>query len=84
MDDFIRYLRRIVNVPEPTLRKIVSEINDYYQLSAEEYVKKRHVELRHQGNYKNENIYRIIQEEVQARRFPQELSLRQIRRIIYG
>ena len=84
MDDFIRYLRRIVNVPEPILRKILNEVNDYYLLTVDEFVQKRHVELRHQGKYKNEDIYRIIQEEVESRRFPRELTIRQIRRIIYG
>jgi hypothetical protein len=84
VDQFIRHLQSIVQVPEPVLRKIISELKEYYSLSANDYIRERHQELRRQGTLQNDQIYELIQEELGERRFPQELSLRQIRRVIYG
>lgn len=84
MDRFIRHLQNIVQVPEPVLRKIISEIMEYYSISAPEFIRRRHQELRRLGVMQNEEIYQLIQQELQERRFPQEFSIRQIRRMIYG
>ncbi len=84
MNEFIRHLQSIVQVPEPVLRKIVNEVRDFYSLPSRDFIRRRHQELRRQGALHNEEIYQLIQEELKDRRFPQEMSIRQIRRAIYG
>jgi hypothetical protein len=84
MEQFLQYLRTIVDVPEAVLRKILAEVNEYYSLTPEEFIRRRHSELRATGKYRNAEIYEILKREIVQRRFPRELSIRQIRRIIYG
>ncbi|MFQ3546869.1 MAG: hypothetical protein SNJ56_00890 [Termitinemataceae bacterium] len=64
--------------------RIIEEVLLNYNLTVEEWVRSRHYHLQRRG-YKNEEIYRIIADELPHRRFTAEpLSLRQIRRLIYG
>jgi hypothetical protein len=70
---------------EPALaERIVEDVLISFGATVEEWVRSRHIRLQRQG-LKNDDIYRIIGEELPARRFSSDpLSPRQIRRLIYG
>ncbi len=84
MEDLKKYLQVTTNLSDKEINKIIEEINEFYNLSYQEYIKKNHLKLRAEG-YKNEEIYEILSEKVKQMRFKApDLSIRQIRRIIYG
>ena len=63
---------------------LVSEVFDLFGQTVDEFVVATHAELQQEG-YSGEAIYRQIQEELRAWRFAaKSLSIRQIRRRIYG
>jgi len=70
---------------DPVLaERVVEETMLAYGDTVEEWVRSRHIRLQRQG-LSNETIYHIISREMPQRRFGAEpLSLRQIRRLIYG
>ena len=70
---------------DPVLaERVVEEIFHAFRDTVEEWVRSRHIQLQRQG-LPNETIYQIISRELEHRRFCAEpLSLRQIRRLIYG
>ncbi len=83
-DRFKNYLLNSYPLEESLLNSILDDLGEHFGLTAEEFVSFRHRELHRQG-LKNEEIYRIIQEELGNRLFPgPALSVRQIRRVIYG
>jgi hypothetical protein len=56
----------------------------YFTQTVEEYVIGRHADLKNR-NRKNDDIWPLIAAELEARRFrADELSERQLRRIVYG
>lgn len=64
--------------------RIAEDVLLYFNDTVEEWVRSRHYRLQHRG-LKNEDIYRKISEEILERRFASRpLSIRQIRRMIYG
>ncbi len=63
---------------------MVAEVVAYFSESVEEFVRRRHGELRARG-LTNDQIFPGIAGELTARRVAApELSLRQLRRIVYG
>lgn len=65
-------------------RHLIEEVLAYFDESVDEYVRRRHRELQFSG-LKNDRIYDLIAAEVGEWRFPASaLSVRQVRRIIYG
>lgn len=81
---FKQYLLSSYPIDEILLDKLTQDLGDYFSLSVSEFVSSRHGELHSQG-LKNSEIYEQIQKEILNRRFAgPELTIRQIRRIIYG
>jgi hypothetical protein len=79
-----RSLRRTYGISEPVIQQIWEDLLTYHQQTPEEYIRHRHLELQDQG-LKNDQIYRLLRKELNQRLFPgPELSIRQVRRIIYG
>jgi len=82
--DLVRYLAASTGLPGPTAIRVVADVNAYYDETAEDFVRRRHGELRAQG-CKNDEIWPRITAEVTNRRFKTaELTDRQLRRIVYG
>ncbi len=82
--DLVRYLTASTGLPQPTTVRVVADINAYYNETIEEYVRRRHVELRRK-NRKNDEIWPQIAAELVRRRFTApDLTQRQLRRIVYG
>lgn len=75
---------RIADVSERDLDKILAELLTYLDESAEQFVRRRHTELRREGLH-NPQIFVRIEEELKERRFrAPPYTERQLRRLIYG
>ncbi|MCK6529868.1 hypothetical protein L6R50_20685 [Myxococcota bacterium] len=69
---------------ERDLDKILAELLTYLDESAEQFVRRRHTELRREG-LRNPQIFVRIEEELKERRFrAPPYTERQLRRLIYG
>ena len=66
-------------------RKTVNEVISYFSESAENYVRRRHLEIKQEFGLANPQIYQRIETELAQLVFAAPLlTQRQIRRIIYG
>lgn len=82
--DFESYLLSRINIAQKDLYNLLDELSGYFNREVQEFIQERHFELQQQG-LKNNTIFQQIQKEIQQRRFcAPELTIRQIRRIIYG
>jgi hypothetical protein len=82
--DLIRHVAATTGLDEATASRVVADVMAYFGQTAEEYVIKRHQDLKSR-NRKNDDIWPLIADELKARRFkPGELSERQLRRMVYG
>lgn len=83
-EDLIRYLTRTTPLGPGEAARVVADVLAYFGEPAEEYVRRRHGELKAKG-LTNEQIFPRISAELAGRRVAApELSLRQLRRIVYG
>jgi len=83
-DQFKRYLLSSYPIDESVLNHLMEDVGAYFALDVKEFIGRRHQELHREG-MKNDQIYTKIQRELRERRFTgPEMSLRQIRRVIYG
>lgn len=72
------------NMEPATIRRLHEDFLELWSEPMEDWVRSRHLALQKAG-LDNESVYHRIMAEKNLRRFPAgELSLRQIRRIIYG
>lgn len=80
----LRHLERTTRLEPHEAEKVVRETLAYFSESLADFVARRHRELRGAG-LRNSAIYHRIGSEVRQRRFvAEDLSERQIRRLIYG
>ena len=82
--DLARYLAASTGLPPPTTIWVIADVNAYYDETVEDFVRRRHAELRAQG-CKNDEIWPRMMAELNNRRFKAgALTDRQLRRIVYG
>lgn len=82
--DLAGYLAASTGLPQSTARRVIDDVNAYYDETVEEFVRRRHTELKRDG-HKNDEIWPLIAAELTQRRFAATgMSARQLRRIIYG
>ena len=82
--DLARYLAASTGLPHATVLRVIADVVTYFNETIEEFVRRRHAELR-QRQHKNDEIWPAIVAELGQRRFAApELSERQLRRIVYG
>jgi hypothetical protein len=82
--DLARYLAASTGLSQPTAIRVLADVASYFDETVEEFVRRRHAELR-QRQRKNEEIWPLIEAELRQRRFAAPgLSERQLRRIVYG
>jgi hypothetical protein len=82
--DLARYLAASTGLPPPTAIRVIADVNAYYDENVDDFVRRRHGELRAQGG-KNDEIWPRITAELGNRRYKAgELTDRQLRRIVYG
>lgn len=83
--EFSDYLARSCGLSPAVCRRLVLEVLAQYGETLEEFVQRRHQELRSGDGLKNHEIYGCILGEVRTRRFgAPTITERQIRRMIYG
>jgi len=82
--DLVRHVAASTGLPEATARRVVADVTAYFGETVDEFVKRRHAELK-QKNQKNDEIWPLIAAELGSRRFrAPEMSERQLRRLVYG
>jgi hypothetical protein len=82
--DFKNHLMATYGISDADFERLHEEFLAYFGQTVEEFVGRRHQELQKAGR-RNDEIYRLIQAEAASRRFAvNDLSKRQIRRIVYG
>jgi hypothetical protein len=82
--DLARYLAASTGLSLPTVVRVIADVATYFDETVEEFVRRRHAELRHRQR-KNEEIWPLLEAELRQRRFAAPgLSERQLRRIVYG
>jgi hypothetical protein len=82
--DLVRYLAASTGLPQPTAVRVVADVTTYFNETIEEFIRRRHAELR-QRQRKNDEIWPLIAAELEQRRFAaHRLSERQLRRVVYG
>ncbi|HTU76832.1 MAG TPA: hypothetical protein VMG38_25255 [Trebonia sp.] len=82
--DLVRHVAASTGLPEATAARVVADIAAYFTESVEDFVRRRHAEMR-AVHRKNDEIWPRIAAEMGTRRFgARELSERQLRRIVYG
>ena len=82
--DLVRHVAMSTGLDEATATRVVADVMAYFGQTVEEYVVKRHQDLKSR-NRKNDDIWPQIASELRNRRFAApEASERQLRRMIYG
>ena len=82
--DFENYLLSSYSLEQSELYQLLDELSGAFDDSVESYIQRRHVSLQKEGK-RNAVIYEILQKEIRTQRFlGPNLSIRQIRRVIYG
>lgn len=81
--DLLLHICKTTGLPPSQAARVIGDVLAFHQESVEDFVKRRHAQLRTHGT-KNEEAYQIIADELTTRvvAAPQ-LTVRQIRRIIY-
>ena len=83
-DELTDYLRRTQDLGAGHAGRLVSEVLAFFSETTEEFVRRRHRELRDAG-FNNPEIFARIGAELPERRVaPPRLTERQLRRVIYG
>jgi hypothetical protein len=83
-DDLVDYLIRTCPLSPAEAARVVADVLGYFSEPADDYVRRRHQELRARG-LTNDVAFEQIAAEIPQRRYaPPEFSLRQLRRMVYG
>jgi hypothetical protein len=83
-DDLLAHLSRTTQLSAGEAARVVADVLAYFAESPEDYVRRRHAELKARGLTNDQIFERVAAELPQRRVAPPELSLRQLRRIVYG
>ncbi len=82
---FVNFLSASTGLPASVCHRLVLDVLANYDETIEEFVQRRHQELKNDAGLKNEEIYKKIVSEIPHRRFSAPtLTKRQVRRLIYG
>jgi hypothetical protein len=82
--DLARYLAASTGLPQSTAMRVIADVTAYFGETIQEFVRRRHAELR-RAQHRNDEIWPLIAAELSQRRFPAPgLSERQLRRLVYS
>ena len=84
LDGLLEHLQRTTGFAPGEARRVVEDVLAWCAEDTEAFVRRRHRELRSRGTANPEAFERIAQELTTRRVAAPALSLRQIRRVIYG
>lgn len=81
----IHHLCQSSNLSPPQAQKLVNEVIGYFSQTPEDYIRRRHLEIKQELGLNNPQIFSQIEVELAQLVFAAPaLTQRQIRRIIYG
>lgn len=82
--ELVRHVVASTGLAPQTAARLIADVVAYFGETAEQFVRRRHAELRRR-HYGNARIWPVIAAELAERRVAApELSERQLRRIVYG
>lgn len=82
--ELVRHVASSTGLPAATAARVVADVVAYFRETTEEYVRRRHRELKRRG-LKNDQIWAELATELACRPVAAgSLSERQLRRIVYG
>jgi len=85
LEDLAWHLTRSTELDFHKSKRLIEEVVNFFQESPEDYVCRRHRELKATTEDKNDALFVQISQELEGRCFAApQFSKRQIRRIIYG
>ena len=82
--DLVSHLMRTTALGPGEATRVIADVLAYFDETVEALVRRRHVELKSAGLTNDQIFERIAAELPQRRVAAPELSLRQLRRIVYG
>ncbi|MET7701121.1 MULTISPECIES: hypothetical protein [unclassified Streptomyces] len=83
-DELVDHLTRSTALNRGEALRVIQDVLAYFDETTEEYVRRRHRELQGQGLV-NATIFERIEADLKYRAVaPPELTLRQLRRMVYG
>ncbi|MFD6419805.1 hypothetical protein [Streptomyces sp. NPDC060194] len=83
-DELVDHLTRSTTLRKGEALRVVQDVLAYFDETTEAFVRRRHRELQGQGLVNAEIFERIAAELPYRAVAPPELSLRQLRRLVYG
>jgi hypothetical protein len=84
IDEIVAYLTQSCPLSSAEAARVVADVLGYFSEAPEEFVRRRHRELKGRG-LTNDQAFGQIAAEIPRRRYvAPEFSLRQLRRIVYG
>ncbi|MET8470593.1 hypothetical protein ABZY90_02110 [Streptomyces sp. NPDC006422] len=83
-EELVDHLTRSTALSRGEALRVIQDVLAYFDESTEDYVRRRHRELQGQGLVNAEIFERILADLRYRAVSPPELSLRQLRRIVYG
>lgn len=83
-DELVDHLTRSTPLNRGEALRVIQDVLAYFDETTEEFVRRRHREMQAQGLVNAEIFERIAAELKYRAVAPPELSLRQLRRIVYG
>jgi hypothetical protein len=82
--ELVEYLVRSCPLSPPEAARVIADVLRFFSEAPEDYVRRRHRELKARG-VTNDQAFARIAAEIPLRRYaPPAFSLRQLRRIVYG
>jgi hypothetical protein len=82
--DLQTHVAQTYGIPSAAFNRLYEEFAAFYDVTLEEFVRRRHLEMQKAGK-RNREIYLALLREVRAMRFSvRDVSERQIRRLVYG
>ncbi|MGW2044311.1 hypothetical protein ACWCPF_03890 [Streptomyces sp. NPDC001858] len=83
-DELVDHLMRSTTLQRGEALRVIQDVLAYFDETTEDYVRRRHRELQAQGLV-NAEIFERIEADLKYRAVaPPELTLRQLRRMVYG
>jgi hypothetical protein len=82
--DLQNHVTQTYGIPASEFARLYEAFAAFFDVTLEEFVQRRHIELQKAGR-RNPQIYSLLLQEVQDMRFAaRDVTERQIRRLIYG
>lgn len=83
-DALVAHLVRSTPLSQGEAARVVADVLGYFSESVQDFVRRRHGELQRRG-MRNDQIFEVLSAELATRRVrPPALSVRQLRRMVYG